>query len=261
MVIFFVSRFCVPDYRHLTCFEEPEEATETRGGHGAGCAGALGARARAVCGCAPCGVVCAPPAPQPPLSAAMWVLKTEGPAGSLPTQYVLAALKSRAGDAERATAPRSGTVVCACACPLLRARGCAAQRAGTPRADGGAANDARRRATTEHAGDAAVRSCGRCPGKREIGRSGPKPDNTGCDGWISFPGVDKSISRNHAVSPAPAPCPCLPRLPTQGRWSRQCCSPDFRASARPIDGSLQSITTSKLRDRDDPQSISTCHLR
>jgi len=93
-----------------------------------------------------------------------------------------------------------------------------------------------------------VRSCGRCPGKHEIGRSGPKPDNTGCDGWISFPGVDKSISRNHAVSPAPAPCPCLPRLPTQGRWSRQCCSPDFRASARPIDGSLQSITVKPLVD-------------
>ena len=152
MVIFFVSRFCVPDYRHLTCFEEPEEATETRGGHGAGCAGALGARARAVCGCAPCGVVCAPPAPQPPLSAAMWVLKTEGPAGSLSAQYVLYAGESRgAGGAERASAPRSGTVVCACVCPLLRARGCAAQRACTPRADGGAANEALRRATIEQA--------------------------------------------------------------------------------------------------------------
>ena len=82
----------------------------------------------------------------------MWVLKTEGPAGSLSAQYVLYAGESRgAGGAERTSAPRSGTVVCACVCPLLRARGCAAQRACTPRADGGAANEALRRATIEQA--------------------------------------------------------------------------------------------------------------
>jgi hypothetical protein len=37
-------------------------------------------------------------------------------------------------------------------------------------------------------------------GTHDIGRSGPKPDNPCCDGWISFPGVDKSISRQHAVN-------------------------------------------------------------
>ncbi len=79
---------------------------------------------------APCGAArAARPAPQTPLSVAMWVLKTEGPSGSLSAQYVLYAGELReAGGAEHALDPHSGTVVCACVRPLLRARGCAAQR-------------------------------------------------------------------------------------------------------------------------------------
>ena len=49
-------------------------------------------------------------------------------------------------------------------------------------------------------------------GTHDIGRSGPKPDNPCCDGWISFPGVDKSISRQHAVNHLSVPEPLFSLL-------------------------------------------------
>ena len=145
----------------------------------------------------------------------MWVLKTEGSATSI-LQYTLFAGEWYGGELNQASgkallsfgacASTAKPSACPCVCVCACMRACVRV---------GVRVHLRTRASAQRRGlwcvlpplrrlDAEL-ICASTPGEHEIGRSGPKPENAGCDGWITFPGVDKSISRNHAVSDFPLP--------------------------------------------------------